>query len=71
MYFYQLRVDTITDESEHEHTVYGVDIFRRIRSIPDIFFNKHRAKLFVRKCNELQPEPIHMDDIVEDCLLDT
>ena len=70
MFLYRIRTDTIKDEQNRDHTVYGVDVFKRIRSIPDIFTSKGRAKLFVCRCNQLQPAPVHIDDIVYDTIVE-
>ena len=70
MYIFKLRVDTVVDEFKKKHKVYGIDVFKRVRTIPDIFFDKNKAKHFVEDCNKGQPADIHIDDVVYDALVD-
>lgn len=68
MILYKLRSDEVIDEENCKHTVYGVDIFEQIRSVPDIFTDDKNAKQFVSLCNELQLAPVHFNDAVENVL---
>ena len=70
---YILRTDTVTDEENNEFTVYGItaiDILgNMLKSYEDIFFSKEKAKKFVKLCNKEKLELIHLQDVVEDVLL--
>lgn len=68
MMLYKLRIDTIKDESRCERRVYGIDVYERIRSIPDIFTDEEQALVFVDLCNAQQLSPIHIDDVIQDTL---
>ena len=53
---YILRSDILTDEDDNDHIVYGITAKNTnnevLDSIPDIFFDKNRAKDFVSFCND-------------------
>ncbi len=52
---------------------YGIDIFscgKLIKSIDQITKNYNDIILLVNMCNELEIEPCHFDDILEDYLTD-
>ncbi len=65
---YQTRVDEIQDECGNVHTVYGIDAFQCVRSVPDVFTDEGKAEAFVKRCNELLLDLCHLDDVIEDLL---
>lgn len=68
MVLYKLRIDKVKDEQNRTHDVYGVDVFQRVQSVPDIFTDDQSAERFVNLCNRLQLAPIHLNDVIEDAL---
>lgn len=71
-YTYMVRVDIIHDEDNCAHTVYGIDLFADkeiVQSLPDIFFERQKAKELVALCNALDLSPLHLIDVAEDAIL--
>ena len=71
-YTYVVRVDIVHDEDNVAHTVYGIDLFEDkeiIQSLPDIFFDRQKAKELVALCNTLGLSPVHLLDVAEDAIL--
>lgn len=65
---YQLRTDVLCDEEGNVHTVYGVDVYYHVRSVPDLFTDKNRALDCIALWNREQPDPVHFDDVIADAL---
>ena len=69
---YKLRIDTVTDENNRKHTVYGItalDSFENVlKTFEDIFFDKQKAEKFIALCNYEKLELIHLQDVIEDIL---
>lgn len=71
-YTYKIQPGTAYDEDGNTHTVYGIDLFADgeiLNSLPDIFFNKQKAKELVALCNTLDLSPLHLIDVVEDAIM--
>lgn len=70
---YKLRRDKLCCEDAGNYISYGMDIYntqtqKLIRSIKDICLKKEHLETLICKCNKLQPDIIHIDDIIEDFL---
>lgn len=65
---YQLRTDTINDEQNQQHEVYGIVVSDEDISIPDLFTEKSEAMCFVELCNHLDLSSIHLMEVIEDIL---
>lgn len=69
---YYLIEDTIFDESEREHIVYGIQAIDENRTVlisfPDVFFDRRKANHFVNLCNKGMLSLLHLADIVEDAI---
>lgn len=70
---YKLRRDKLFCEDAGNYISYGMDIYntqtqKLIRSIKDICLKKEPLERLITKCNKLQPDIIHIDDIIEDFL---
>lgn len=67
---YCLRTDKVCDEEGMLHTVYGIEAFARnkyvVASIADVFFDKQKAKYFIKLCNDLNLDLVHLPDVIED-----
>lgn len=67
---YKLRTDTVTDENNRKHTMYGIialDKFENIlKTVKNIFYNKQKAEEFIELCNREKLELIHLQDVIED-----
>ena len=55
-------------------TVYGIAVYNEenhelIASVRNVSSNKEQITLFVERCNHLQLSPIHLQDAIEDFLL--
>lgn len=69
---YKVCVGTVIDEAGKEHTTYGVELWQlcqAVRVIPDVSLDEASVRELVRLCNELELDPIHLDDVVEDFLI--
>lgn len=69
---YQLICGFTTENDRLNHS-YGIKIVRGrrcIRVIRDISDDKERICRLIRELNELSPDPIHIDEIIEDFLCD-
>ena len=68
---YELVREELTDPERGAYTAYGVVLKQNgqiLRTISDVFFNLAVAEQFISQCNELQLDPIHLDDVIEDLL---
>lgn len=65
---YQLRTDTIPDDSGSLHTVYGIELPNEGISVPNVFTNESDASRFAELCNALDLSPIHLPEVIEDLL---
>lgn len=70
---YKIREDLIKDEYGNDVKVYGMDVFRLVRtemklvfSIPDIFIDYARIQRLVSLCNTNRVSILHIMDIIED-----
>ena len=70
-YKYVIRQDVVADEEGTEYTVWGVDLFENgalLESVPDVFFEREKAEYYIGLFNELELDPIHLYDVIEDIL---
>ena len=72
---YKLRKDRLFCEDAGNYTAYGMDIYndkteKLILSIKDICLNKEHLEILISNCNKLQPDIIHIGDIIEDFLVE-
>ncbi len=72
---YKLRRDKLFCEDAGNYISYGMDIYntqtqKLIRSIKDICLKKEPLERLITKCNKLQPDIIHIGDIIEDFLVE-
>lgn len=65
---YKLNQSTVTDENNSEHDTYGITCGER--TIKDISTDKQRIEALIELCNSLELSPIHLDDVIEDFLVD-
>lgn len=65
---YTLNESAITDEQGITHKTYGITCEERI--ILDISTNKQSTETLIKKANEMGLSPIHLDDVIEDFLVD-
>ena len=72
VYTYRMREDPLRDEQGIEWKVYGIEAVDSAGNIlccfPDIFFDRERAKAFVRSCNVQRVELLHMQDVIDNVL---
>lgn len=66
--FYKIRVDEVKDELNNTHIVYGIDVYQCVHSVPDVFTDEQCAKQFIQRCNDFDLDPIHLNDVIENCL---
>ena len=64
---YSVHSDTVLDEQNHPHTVYGLNILGA-EPIPDIFTDQAEAEKLSSLCNRLDLSPIHIWEVIEDIL---
>ena len=71
-HIYSLRTDTIFDEENNLHTVYGINAIDsesgKSVSIPNLFCNKDVAARFVERCNRSGLSIVHLYEAIEDAL---
>lgn len=65
---YILNESKITDEQGVVHTTYGITCGERV--ILDISTNKQSIESLIKKANKTGLSPIHLDDVIEDFLVD-
>ena len=71
VYKYVIRQDVVADEEGTEYTVWGVDLFENgtlLESVPDVFFEREKADYYIGLFNELELDPVHLYDVIEDIL---
>lgn len=72
MLYYSVRCDRLENEDIGQYTSYGIDILKDckpIRIIKDVSPNKKKLQKLVFLLNKLQPDLLHIDDIIEDFLV--
>lgn len=65
---YRLNRSVVYDENGKKHNTYGISY--KEREVKDISTDKHKIEKLVNLCNELELSPIHLDDVIEDFLVD-
>lgn len=65
---YRTTKSLITDEDGNSHLTYGISDDER--SFSDISTDKSKIERLVMLCNEQKISPIHLDDVIEDFLVD-
>ena len=65
---YQLRCDTILDDTGKSHIGYGIGHTSGDISVKDIFCNKKEAEAFIKLCNDFDLSPLHLHDVIQDVL---
>lgn len=72
---YKLRTDKLYCEDAGNYIAYGINIYNEetkniILSIKNISLKKEPLELLIKKCNKLQPDIMHIADIIEDFLVE-
>lgn len=65
---YSVNHSTITDENGTKHDTYGISYADK--EIKDISTEKKKVEKLVSLCNNLSLSPIHINDVIEDFLVD-
>ena len=68
---YFMRRDKVTDETGKRIVVYGIDVViddEVVRSVRDVFCDAADAERFIRLCNLLELNPVHLDDAIADAI---
>lgn len=65
---YKLIETTITDENGKQYSSYG--IMHESKTVKDISLDKEKILKLIKACNEGNLSTLHIDDIVEDFLVD-
>ncbi len=63
-----LNKSTIIDEDGNEIETYGITCGERV--VKDISTDKQKVEVLIDKCNKNNVSPIHLDDIIDDFLVD-
>lgn len=64
--------EQLASEETGSYTAYAVAVDldgTRIRYISDVFSDHEQALRFIALCNELQPCPIHLREMIEDFIV--
>ncbi len=71
--FYNVNARTVRDEEGKPHAMYGIDAVRENGivqdSFVDVFDNYKDAEELAQKCTELELDPIHLQDVIEDAVV--
>ena len=65
---YSINQTTIIDENGKTIKTYGITCGNRI--IKDISIDKKKVEQLVELCNKNKLSPIHLDDVIDDFLVD-
>ena len=65
---YSINQTTIIDENGKTIKTYGISCGNR--TIKDISTNKKKVERLVELCNKNKLSPIHLDDVIDDFLVD-
>ncbi len=68
---YSVRTDTISDENNISHTVYGIDVYRNgqiIKSIPNICCDYDAMANLAILWNSMDVDVTHINDVIEDSI---
>lgn len=73
MVTYKMMRETLNCAEIGSYTAYGIAAYKLadgeatlIKFISDVFLNENDAESFVKKCNELKLDIIHLCDVIED-----
>ena len=69
---YRISASVVTDEDGLPHDTYGIELWKnneRIRAVNDVSLDCAGITNVVNLCNELDLDPIHLDDVIEDFFL--
>lgn len=72
MVTYQIVKELIYHSELGNYYSYGICAYlnkKEIAHISDVFLEKDDAIKFVQKCNQLELDPIHLPEVIEDALL--
>ena len=71
-FIYQVRQDTVFDESKKRHLAFGIDLVSQkgetTLSFPDLFQDQRKAEKFAVLCNEGGLSLIHFREVLDDFL---
>ena len=65
---YKLNTSTVSDEDGINHKTYGITY--QEKEIFDISTNKEKIKNLIALCNEQKLSPIHLNDVIDDFLVE-
>ncbi len=75
MFNYKIFVEVLKDEESMAYTAYGIVVCsvennegKEVLRIPDVSADKSKVEELVELCNKEQLEPVHIYDVIEDCL---
>lgn len=71
-FIYQVRQDTVFDESKKRYLAFGIDLISEegetALSFPDLFQDRTKAEKFALLCNEGALSLIHFREVLDDFL---
>ena len=65
---YRINKSFVTDEDGVKHETYGISFDDK--NIYDISTEKDKVEKLIKLCNENDASPLHINDIIEDFLVD-
>lgn len=75
MVVYQVVKETLRSQEIGTYQTFGVGAYRscqerlkRVALVSDVFLEQEAAERFVKRCNQLQLDPSHLLDVIEDAL---
>ena len=76
MYEYCVEKEILYNAQLGRYTSYGISVFlveekfrEKLDYFSDVFLDEKKASDFVLLCNELELEPVHLAEVIEDTLL--
>lgn len=75
MYNYNIFVEVLKNEDSGAYTSYGIVVCsmennqrKEVLRVSDVSTKKERIENLIDLCNKEQLEPVHIYDVIEDCL---
>lgn len=75
MYNYNIFVEVLKNEDSDAYTAYGICVCsmennqrKEVLKVSDVSTDKEKVDNLVDLCNKEQLEPVHIYDVIEDCL---
>lgn len=74
MVTYRVIKENLINAETGSYTSYGIGVYHTksksvICVISDVFISQEKAVSFIKMCNDMQLDIVHLPNVIEDCLM--